>query len=55
MMLTSVFAAQRITSSLDRDLPRNLDYIVAVNTLSALILTKIGKADEALEFILAAE
>ena len=28
---------------------------MAINTLSALILTKIGRSDEALEFILAAE
>ena len=55
IMLSCIFSAQRITSSLDRDVPRNLDYIIAVNTLTALILTKIGRSDEALEFILAAE
>lgn len=55
MMLSCIFSAQRITSSIDRDVPRNLDYILAVNTLTALILTKIGRSDEALEFILAAE
>ena len=55
IMLSCVFTAQRIASSLDRDVPRNLDYILAVNTLTALILTKTGRSDEALEFILAAE
>ena len=55
IMLSCLFTAQGITSSLDRNCPRNLDLIVSVNTLSALLLTKINRSDEALEFILAAE
>ena len=36
---------------MDKSIPRNLDYILAVNQMTALILLKVKKPREALEFI----
>ena len=38
-------------ADLDESVDRNLDYLVAVNTLTAYLLLTIGKPVEALEFV----
>jgi hypothetical protein len=38
-------------ADLDDKVDRNLDYLVAVNTLTAYLLLTIGKPGEALEFV----
>ena len=53
--LKAIYAAQTIVSELDETVERNLDYIMAVNTLTAFLLLSIQKPQEALEFILIAE
>ena len=53
--LKAVYEAQRIVSDLDETVERNLDYIMAVNTLTGFLLLGIEKPQEALEFILIAE
>lgn len=39
--LKAIYAAQTIVSELDETLERNLDYIMAVNTLTAFLLLSI--------------
>ena len=53
--LKTIYAAQTIVSELDETCERNLDYIMAVNTLTGFLLLGIEKPVEALEFILIAE
>ena len=53
--LKAIYAAQTIVSELDETVERNLDYLMAVNTLTAFMLLSIQKPVEALEFILIAE
>ena len=53
--LKSVYAAQTIVADLDETVERNLDYLIAVNTLTGFLLLSIQKPEEALEFILVAE
>ena len=55
MALKCCFLAQKITASLDRKIPRNLDFILAVNVMTSIVLLKIRKPKEALEFIKIAE
>ena len=43
--------AQKITSKLDQSSPRNMDYILSVNVMTALILLKINKPKHAMEFL----
>ena len=50
-----MYAAQTIVAELDETVERNLDYLIAVNTLTGFMLLSIHKAQEALEFILVAE
>ena len=53
--LKAIYSAQTIVSELDETSERNLDYIMAVNTLTGYLLLSIEKPQEALEFILIAE
>lgn len=53
--LKCAFAAQQIVSELDETEERNLDYLVAVNTLTAYLLLSMGKPHEAMEFTLISE
>ena len=53
--LKAIYAAQTIVAELDETVERNLDYVVAVNTLTAYLLLSIAKPAEALEFIQMAE
>jgi len=53
--LKAIYAAQTIVSELDETVERNLDYIMAVNTLTGFLLLSIQKPHEALEFIMIAE
>lgn len=53
--LKAIYAAQTIVSELDETVERNLDYIMAVNTLTAFLLLSIQKPMEAIEFIMIAE
>ena len=53
--LKAIYEAQAIVSELDETIERNLDYIMAVNTLTGLLLLSINKPAEALDFILIAE
>lgn len=53
--LKSIYAAQTIVSELDETVERNLDYLMAVNTLTTYLLLCIDKPKEALEFIQIAE
>ena len=53
--LKAIYAAQTIVSELDETIERNLDYVMAVNTLTGFLLLSIGKPIEALEFIQIAE
>lgn len=53
--MKAIYAAQTIVSELDETMERNLDYIMAVNTLTAFLLLSIQKPVEAMEFILIAE
>ena len=55
MALKCCFLAQKITAGLYRKVPRNLDFILAVNVMTSIALLKIGKPKEAHEFILIAE
>ena len=41
--LKSLYAAQTIASELDETVERNLDYILAVNTLTAFLMLSIDK------------
>lgn len=50
-----MFAALKVVALLDRDHPRSLDYILAVNTITAFILLRLGKPGEAAEFAQIAE
>lgn len=45
------YAAQTVVSVLGEEVPRNLDYLLAVNTLSAYLLLIARRPAEALEFI----
>ena len=51
MAMHCIYAAQKITCELDKDQPRNLDYMLAVNILTAFILIKINKLQEAVQFL----
>ena len=53
--LKAIYAAQTIVSELDETVERNLDYLMAVNTLTGYLLLSIDKPIEALEFITIAE
>ena len=53
--LKAIYAAQTIVSELDETVDRNLDYLMAVNTLTGYLLLSIDKPVEALEFITIAE
>lgn len=53
--LKAIYSAQTIVSELDETSERNLDYIMAVNTLTGYLLLSIEKPQEALEFIMIAE
>jgi hypothetical protein len=53
--LKANYAAQTIVSELDESMPRNLDDLLAVNTLTSFLLLQIKKPTEALEFIKIAE
>ena len=53
--LKAIYAAQTIVSELDETTERNLDYVMAVNTLTGYMLLTIEKPVEALEFINIAE
>lgn len=53
--LSCLFAAIKIAAELDKEQPRNLDYILSTNALTAFVLLKLGKAKEAHEFIVLAE
>ena len=53
--LKAIYAAQTIVSELDETVERNLDYLMAVNTLTGYLLLMIEKPEEALEFISIAE
>jgi hypothetical protein len=53
--LKAVFLAQQITSQLDESVERNLDYVLAVNTLTGYLLLTIEKPNEAYEFLCVAE
>ena len=45
------YTAQTIVSELDESVPRNLDYLISVNTLTSFLLLQVCKPAEALEFI----
>lgn len=49
--LKANYTAQTIIADLDESVDRNLDYLVAVNTLTTYLLLVIGKPQEALEFV----
>ena len=53
--MKAIYAAQTIVSELDETVERNLDYLMAVNTLTGYLLLSIDKPLEALEFITIAE
>ena len=53
--LKAIYAAQTIVSELDETVERNLDYLLAVNTLTAFLLLSIDKPMEAIQFIMIAE
>ena len=53
--LSCVHQAQRICSDLKCENPRDYDYVLGVNTLTTFFLIKIGKLDEALDFVVIAE
>lgn len=55
MGLKAIYAAQTIVSDFDESVERNLDYLMAVNTLTGYLLLSIEKPAEALEFITIAE
>ena len=52
--LKANYTAHVIASCLDEKKPRNLDYLIAINTQTAYLLLMIGKPAEALDFILIA-
>jgi hypothetical protein len=45
------YTAQTIVSELDETAPRNLDYLVSVNSLTSYLLLLVKKPAEALEFL----
>ena len=51
LALKMISQAQKITSKMDQQSPRNVDYILSVNVMTALILLKINKPKHALEFL----
>ena len=53
--LKTLYAAQTIVSGLDDTVERNLDYHMAVNTLTGYLLLMIEKPEEAMSYILIAE
>lgn len=55
MAIKANYAAQTIVAVLDESQERNLDYLLAVNTLTAYLLLHVKKPTEALEFIKIAE
>ena len=55
MAMHSIYAAQKITCELDKEQPRNLDYMLAVNILTAFVLLRINKLKEAVQFLDIAE
>ena len=63
LALRSLHQAQNIVAALDETVlhfcfetvPRTCDYVVAVNSLTAFVLLKLRKPQEALDFITIAE
>lgn len=53
--LKAIYAAQTIISEMDETEERNLDYLMAVNTLTGFLLLSIERPSDALEFITIAE
>lgn len=53
--LRANYTAHVIAAELDEKVPRNLDYLIAINTQTAYLLLVINKPQEALDFILAAQ
>jgi hypothetical protein len=56
--LNTIFSAQKMMTELhspENHHPKHIDYILAVNLVTALILLKVGKATQALDFIEIAE
>jgi len=53
--LKSVYHAQTIISTLDENRERDLDYILAVHTMTGYLLLLAERTKEALDFILLAE
>lgn len=49
--LFCVHQAHAITAEIDQKVPRNLDYILAVNLMTAYLLLKIQKVKQAIEFL----
>jgi hypothetical protein len=49
--LRAIYQAQKICSDLDETVERNLDYILAINVLSAHLLITMEQPNDALEFI----
>lgn len=49
--LKAVYSAQTIVAELDEAIERNLDYLLAVNTLTAYLLLLSEKPRDAVEFI----
>ena len=52
--LRANYTAHVLAADLDVSVPRNLDYLIAINTQTAYLLLVIHKPVEALDFILAA-
>lgn len=53
--LACIHRAQGITSELDQSVPRNKDFILAVNLITAYVLLKIGRPRQSLAFLSIAE
>ena len=53
--LKAIYQAQTIVAMLDETIDRNLDYLIAVNTLTGYLLLQIEKPLEAYEFLVLAE
>ena len=53
--LKANYTSHVIAADLDDAAPRNLDYLIAINTQTAFLLLLVNKPAEALEFILVAQ
>lgn len=49
--LVSLFEMQKMVSGLDETVPRNMDYILAVNTLTTYALIRIRRQDKVISFL----